>query len=67
MTQWPSTKARKVLRALKSIGWKEVRSAGSHKVLVRPGYLNYVFSFHSNDEIGLARIAKHTGLQPKDL
>ena len=70
MSRWPSTKARKVLRALKAIGWEEVRSSGSHKTLKREGYPDYVFSFHGGEEIGprmLTRIAKHTGLTPKDL
>jgi len=39
-------------------------------VLTRDGWQNYIWAFHDNDEIGpkmLARIAKHTGLTPKDL
>jgi len=70
VTDWPSTKARKVLRALLKIGWSVKRTSGSHKVLQRPGFSNYVFAFHDRDEIGprmLARIAKHTGLEPGDL
>jgi predicted RNA binding protein YcfA (HicA-like mRNA interferase family) len=46
------------------------RSSGSHFVLVRPGWTDFVFAFHDREEIGprmLARIAKHTGLQPEDL
>jgi len=36
MSQWPSTKARKVLAALLKIGWSVKREAsGSHKVLER--------------------------------
>jgi predicted RNA binding protein YcfA (HicA-like mRNA interferase family) len=45
-------------------------SSGSHKTLIRPGYLPYTWAFHNSDEIGpkmLARIAKHTGLEPSDL
>jgi len=45
------------------------RQAGSHRVLVRPGWADYVFAFHDGDELGpamLARIAKHTGLRPQD-
>jgi predicted RNA binding protein YcfA (HicA-like mRNA interferase family) len=71
MRQWPSTKARKVLAALLKIGWRVKREAtGSHKVLEREGYTDYVFAFHDNDEIGpkmLARIGKDTGLTPADL
>ena len=70
MTSWPSTKARKVLRTLLKIGWSTKRQSGSHRVLERSGWADYVFAFHDSDEIGprmLARIAKHTGLTPDDL
>jgi predicted RNA binding protein YcfA (HicA-like mRNA interferase family) len=43
---------------------------GSHRVLARQDWPDFVFAFHDGDEIGprmLARIAKHTGLQPGDL
>jgi len=58
------------LAALESIGWQIKRQKGSHKVLERTGYPDYVFSFHDGDEIGskmMARIAKKTGLKPEDL
>ena len=71
MSVWGSKNARKVLRALKKIGWTvERESGGSHKVLTRPGWPNYTFSFHDGAEIGpamLARIGKQTGLKPSDL
>lgn len=71
MSQWPSTKARRVFVALQRIGWSVKRqSGGSHRVLERVGWTDYVFAFHEDDEIGprmLARIAKHTGLTPRDL
>ena len=71
MSQWPSTKARTVLAALIRIGWSIKRdAAGSHRVLSRPGYPDYVFAFHDREEIGprmLARIAKKTGIRPDDL
>lgn len=38
--------------------------------MARPGWSDYVFAFHDREEIGprmLARIARHTGLQPEDL
>ena len=67
MTQWPSRKARQVLAALVRIGWAIKRETpGSHKILSRPGWPDYVFSFHDAEEIGpkmLARIAKHTGVE----
>jgi predicted RNA binding protein YcfA (HicA-like mRNA interferase family) len=71
VTQWPSTKARRVLDALLRIGWTIKRQSGtSHRVLSRPGWPNYVFAFHDGDEIGprmLARLAKRTGLARGDL
>ena len=71
MTQWRSVKVRAVLSALSRIGWEIKRETGSsHKVLARPGFPDFVFSFHQGEEIGprmLARISKHTGLSPEDL
>lgn len=71
MSQWPSSTARQVLGALLRIGWSVKRvTPGSHRVLPRRKWPNYVFSFHDREEIGprmLARIAKSTGLQPEDL
>jgi predicted RNA binding protein YcfA (HicA-like mRNA interferase family) len=71
MSQWKSVKARALFAALLRLGWEVKReTGGSHKVLSRPGFANYVFAFHDRDEIGprmLARIAKHTGLTPDDL
>ena len=71
MSQWPSTKAGRVLAALYHIGWHLKRpSRGSHRILAREGWSDYVFAFHDGDEIGprmLARIAKRTGLSPEDL
>jgi predicted RNA binding protein YcfA (HicA-like mRNA interferase family) len=46
------------------------RQTGSHKVLSREGFSDFVFAFHDRDEIGprmLARLAKSTGLKPADL
>jgi predicted RNA binding protein YcfA (HicA-like mRNA interferase family) len=64
-------KARRVLAALLRIGWSVKREfGGSHKVLARDGWPDYVFSFHDSVEIGprmMARIARHTGLTPQDL
>ena len=70
MTHWPSSKARRVLAALLGIGWSVKRQSGSHRTLAREGWPDFVFAFHDGDEIGprmLVRIAKHTGLAPKDL
>jgi predicted RNA binding protein YcfA (HicA-like mRNA interferase family) len=70
VSSWPAAKASKVLRALQQIGWDIKRQTGSHRTLCRPGWPDYVFAFHDGEEIGpriLARIAKHTGLEPGDL
>ena len=70
MRHRPSSKARRVLFALLHIGWKVKRQSGSHKTLSRSGWLDVVFAFNDNDEIGskmLMRISKHTGLKPEDL
>jgi predicted RNA binding protein YcfA (HicA-like mRNA interferase family) len=71
MTEWPSTKALEVLAALLRSGWSIKREAkGSHRVLSRPNWPDYVFAFHDGDEIGprmLRRIAKRIGLKPEDL
>ena len=70
MSQWKSTKARRVLAALLKIGWSIKRQSGSHRLMQRPGWPDFVFAFHDGDEIGprmLSRLAKHTGLEPHDL
>jgi len=70
MSQWRSTKAKRVLAALLRIGWSIKRQSGSHRVLCRPGWPDVVFAFHDKEELGprmLARIAKVTGLKPEDL
>lgn len=70
MSQWPSAKAKRVLSALFRLGWEIKRQSGSHRTLSRPGFPDYVFAFHDGEELGprmLARIAKHTGLSPRDL
>jgi len=71
MSQWGSQKARLVLQALLRIGWQIKRqSGGSHRVLARQGWPDFVFAFHDGEEIGprmLARIARRTGLRPEDL
>jgi predicted RNA binding protein YcfA (HicA-like mRNA interferase family) len=70
LSHWPSTKARRVLAALLKIGWRMKRQSGSHRTLARPGWADFVFSFHDDEEIGpkmLARIAKRTGLTEEDL
>lgn len=70
MSVWPATKASRVLAALLRIGWNIKRQSGSHRTLERSGWSDFVFAFHDDEEIGpkmLTRIAKRTGLTPKDL
>ena len=70
MNSWPSTRASRVLAALLRIGWSLKRQTGSHRVLQRENWPDFVFAFHEGEEIGphmLARIAKRTGLSPGDL
>ena len=70
MSNWPATKARRVLAALERLGWRVKRQSGSHKLLTREGRPDYEFAFHDNAELGrriLSRIARHTGLRPEDL
>jgi predicted RNA binding protein YcfA (HicA-like mRNA interferase family) len=70
MSEWPSTRAPRVLAALMRIGWAVKRQSGSHRTLARDGSPDFVFAFHDGEEIGprmLARIAKRTGLRPSDL
>ena len=70
MSRWPAAKSGRVLAALHRIGWRIKRQAGSHRTLSREGWPDFVFAFHEGEEIGpqmLARIAKHTCLQPEDL
>jgi predicted RNA binding protein YcfA (HicA-like mRNA interferase family) len=71
MSAWGSAKAKQVIKALLAIGWSIKReTGGSHRVLEREGWPDYVFAFHDGTEIGpimLVRIAKHTGLKPADL
>jgi predicted RNA binding protein YcfA (HicA-like mRNA interferase family) len=70
MSKWPASKAKRVLAALERIGWRVKRQHGSHRLLARPAWPDYEFTFHDKDEIGprmLARLAKHTGLTSQDL
>ncbi|MGA9069787.1 MAG: type II toxin-antitoxin system HicA family toxin [Terracidiphilus sp.] len=74
MSQWLSSRASKVLRALQRIGWREkarISKSGSHKQLEHPNFsYEFTWAFHDGDEIGpvmLSRIAKQTGLKPEDI
>jgi predicted RNA binding protein YcfA (HicA-like mRNA interferase family) len=70
MNNWKSAKAKRVLAALERIGWRVKRQSSSHKILSRLGWADYIFAFHDGEEIDskmMSRIAKKTGLKPKDL
>ena len=70
MSVWSAAKARRVLAALQRIGWRVVRTSGSHRTLRREGWPQYRFAYHDKEELGpvaLAEMAKHTGLRPEDL
>ena len=61
MSNWRSAKAKRVLAALEKIGWRIKRQKGSHKVLEREGWPDYVLAFHDGIELGrqlMARISK---------
>lgn len=61
MSRFAAAKGRRVLAALLRIG----RQSGWHRTMSRAGWLDVVFAFHDDDEIGpvmLARIAKRTDL-----
>jgi predicted RNA binding protein YcfA (HicA-like mRNA interferase family) len=67
---WPSSKASRVLAVLLRIGWSVKRQTGSHRILMRPGWPDYVFAFRDSEQIGpamMARIGKKTGLTPDDM
>jgi predicted RNA binding protein YcfA (HicA-like mRNA interferase family) len=68
LSNWPSTKARRVLAALLKIGWQLTRQFGSHRTLSRANWADFVLSFYDDEEIGpkmLARVSKRTGLTPE--
>lgn len=71
MSQWPSTKSGRVLAARLRIGGSIKRAGGgSHKLLERAEWPDFVWAFHDGVEIGpvmLSRVAKKTGLTPADL
>jgi len=72
VSQWPSSKAKRVYKALLRIGWrpKAQASGTSHTQLQRAGYKDYTWAWHDSVEIGpvaLRKIGKCTGLKPEDL
>ena len=53
MSEWPSTRAKRVLAALLKIGWVVKRQTSSHKV-----HPDVVFAFHDKEEIGPRMLAR---------
>jgi predicted RNA binding protein YcfA (HicA-like mRNA interferase family) len=49
---WSAAKASRVLAALLRSGWSIKRQSGSHRVLQRAGWSDFVFAFHDQEEIG---------------
>jgi len=61
---------RRVLDALKRLGWRVKRQSGSHITMERDGWPDMVFAFHDAEEIGprmRERIAMRSGLKPEDI
>jgi predicted RNA binding protein YcfA (HicA-like mRNA interferase family) len=70
MSEWPATEARRALAGLQRIGWRIVRTSGSHRTPRREGWPQYRFAYRDKEELGpvaLSEMAKHTGLRPEDL
>lgn len=64
MSVWPAAKARSVLAAPRRIGWTIKRESGSHRVLTRSGWPDFVFAFHNGEEIGPRMLARIAPLAP---
>ena len=70
MTDWRLARASKVFAALLRIGWSVKRQSPSHRTLQHAERPDFVFAFHSHQELGermLERIAEHTDLKPRDI
>ena len=52
MSQWPLSKARRVVAALVRLGWELKRQSGSHRTWSREGSPDFVFAFHEGEELG---------------
>lgn len=74
MSQWPSTKGRRVYSTIKKLGWKPKQNKGSSHIQMvneqHPEWGEVTWAFNDSDEIGpkmLARIAKRFKFSPEDL
>ena len=61
MSQWPSTRAGRVLSALLRIGWTLKRHSGPHRTLSHPNQPDFVFAFHNNEELDLGCLPELPG------
>jgi predicted RNA binding protein YcfA (HicA-like mRNA interferase family) len=52
MSNWPASKARRVVAALERIGWRVKRQRGSHRLLTRSDWPDYELTFQDQEEIG---------------
>src|SRR2546425_13145931 len=59
MSEWPSTRARRVLAALLKIGWQLKRQSGSHRTLARANWPDFVFAFHDDEEDRAADVGQN--------
>jgi predicted RNA binding protein YcfA (HicA-like mRNA interferase family) len=71
VSNWPSSKARRVFAAIEGIGWKvKTHKGSSHKQMIHDEWGEATWSFHEGEEIGpkmMARIGKQFHLKPSDL
>ena len=53
MGQFPSLKAKKLLRVLQArpLGYRVVRQNGSHRKMEAPNYPTIIFAFHDNQTL----------------
>ena len=61
MSVWSATKAKRVYAALLRLSWTLKKQVGSHRKLQRPGWQNFTFCFHDNEEVGPAVELLHGG------
>ncbi len=54
MSRWGSASSSRVLKALLKKGWQLKRQTGSHRVLSKEGFSDYVLAFHEKEEMGRA-------------
>ena len=65
MNQWPSVKAKRVLAALLRHGWEIKRSSGSHRILTKAGYPDFILSLQVGEVrehlVGTDALGEHLG------